>query len=141
MSDVLTWKPVYKLFHWGIASCIVLDMFWLEDDPHAWAGYLALAFVILRISSEYFVKTPNYANAVAKTVYFSVWFFVGALAITGWLLGTDEYWGDENLQTIHEYFSNGLMGLIVVHLAGLLRNGFQRQNTWKKMFPDFVSKR
>ncbi len=136
MSEASDWRAIYKFFHWGIALCIVLDVFWLEDDPHAWAGYLALAFVIARLILEFFLKSPRYANLTAKLVYFSIWALIAALAVSGWMLGLEEYWGDERLQSIHEILSNSLVAVIAIHFTGLILIAlYHRKNTWKGMFP------
>ena len=136
MSEPTNWKAIYKFFHWGIALCIVLDILWLEDDLHNWVGYLAVAFVFSRITLEFFIKSPKYANTIAKLVYFSIWTLIVGLAVTGWMMGLDEFWGDERLTTLHTYLSNGLVVIIFIHLAGLIRNAvYHRKNAWKGMFP------
>lgn len=132
----VAWKPIFKILHWGVAVCIVLDYFWLEDAPHAWVGYLAVSIILLRIVLEFFFNTPKYANLLAKIVYFSIWTLILALAVTGWMMSLDEYWGDERLEGLHIILSNVLVGVILIHFAGLIRNAlWHRQNTWKGMLP------
>ncbi len=45
---------------------------------------------------------------------------VAALALTGWLYTTDALWGDETVETVHVALAWGLLGLIAVHVGGVL---------------------
>ena len=42
------------------------------------------------------------------------------LALTGWLYTTDAFFGDEAVETIHRGLASTLLGLVVVHVAGVL---------------------
>jgi len=135
LSEV-TWKPVFKVLHWGVAGFIVIDYFWLEDNPHVWVGYLAVIFVLLRLILSFFFQTPKYSNLLAKTVYFSIWFLIVGLGVTGWMLGLEDYWGDERLEAIHINISHVLAVLVVIHFAGLIRNAlWHKDKVWKGMLP------
>jgi cytochrome b len=45
---------------------------------------------------------------------------VGGTAFTGWLQTTDRYWGSEPLEIIHTWMAWGLLGLIALHLVGVV---------------------
>ncbi|MGE0631448.1 MAG: cytochrome b/b6 domain-containing protein [Pseudobdellovibrionaceae bacterium] len=136
MTDAPPWKVAHKIFHWGIALCITLDAFLLEDAAHRWIGYAALVFVISRLTFGWFVSTPTRPNFLAKLVYVSIWTLIVFLAVTGWAMGLDEYWGEEWLENLHSQLSNVLLGLIFIHLAGLLLDAlYFRRNSWKRMIP------
>lgn len=41
-------------------------------------------------------------------------------AFTGWLQTTDRYWGSEPLELAHTWMAWGLLGLIALHVAGVV---------------------
>ena len=45
---------------------------------------------------------------------------VAGLALTGWLYTTDAFWGDETVEAVHLALAWGLLGLVVVHVAGVI---------------------
>lgn len=42
-----------------------------------------------------------------------------ALGVTGWLMGTDAYWGEEWLEDLHETLSDVLLACVALHVAGV----------------------
>jgi cytochrome b len=59
----------------------------------------------------------------------------GCTAFTGWLQTTDRYWGSETLECIHTTLAWGLLGLIALHLAGVVfTSARHRENLVKAMF-------
>ena len=45
------------------------------------------------------------------------------LAATGWLYGTDEFWGDRTVERIHVALAWAIVVLSVVHVAGVVVTG------------------
>jgi len=43
---------------------------------------------------------------------------VAAAGVTGWMLTTDAFWGDERVESLHEAISHLLMVLVCFHVAG-----------------------
>jgi cytochrome b len=70
-EEIKVWDPLVRLFHWSLV--VVFTVAWLTEDkwmtPHAYAGYLIIALVLIRlvwgvVGSRYarfsdFVKTPS----------------------------------------------------------------------------------
>lgn len=130
------WPRSIRLIHWGLALAIFLDAFFLEDAPHRLTGYAAVAFVFGRLLLKFILKDkiPKARNPLALTVYLLMWFAVIALGVTGWLLGTDEYFGDENLETIHSWLNDGLLFLVLLHFIGIIKDAiYYRRKTWMGM--------
>ena len=42
-----------------------------------------------------------------------------ATALTGWLMGTDTWYGDDRMVTAHSLCAHGLLALVILHLAGV----------------------
>ena len=50
VAEVRVWDPFVRIFHWLLATVVLVD--WFMDEPlwmHTWLGYLAAGLVILRI--------------------------------------------------------------------------------------------
>ena len=125
LEKIHVWDRFVRAFHWALVICILLNFFVLEEGetPHRWLGYLATALVCARIvwgfvGSRYarfsdFFPTPakivrhvqnvrsgthdDYPghNPVAALMIFALMGLVLALGITGYMQGTDAYWGED----------------------------------------------
>lgn len=158
------WDVFVRLFHWSLVSCVVLNQFVLEEGetPHQWAGYIASALVLARvvwgfIGSHYarfsdFFPTPGRVvshlkalrrgehpaymghNPLGAMMMLLLMVLVLALGFTGWLQGTDAYWGEEWLQELHEVLANGLLLAAGMHAAAAIVMGrLERVNLVKAM--------
>lgn len=115
---------------------------------HEWLGYAALAVIAARlawgfIGSRYarfaqFIAGPARTVAYARSVVrgreprylghnpLGGWMIVlllataGAASLTGWMSISDRYWGVAWVQETHEVFSNVLIALAGVHVAGVV---------------------
>lgn len=151
-----------RVLHWSIALAVFLNLFVLEegDLPHRISGYVAVSSVCLRaiwafvksgsaglnvfsFSPAEFIKyiktgfeeIPGKHNPIASWTYLAIWICVIALASTGWMMGLDYFWGDDDLEDIHELFANILLGLTIIHLIGMSIDSLRyRRHTWLKMF-------
>lgn len=159
------WDPFVRVFHWSLVACVVLNQGLLEagDPPHRWVGYLAAGLVSLRVLWGFvgtrharftdFWPTPtrvrahlaglrgahrpaspghNPLGAIAMLLLMAL---VLALALTGWLQGTDRFWGDEALEELHEGLAAALLWLAGLHAAAALVMGrLERTRLIKAMF-------
>jgi cytochrome b len=144
------WDRAVRALHWVLVGAVALSALGLVAlfGVHQPAGYVALAAVVLRIvwgvrGSHYarfaqFVRGPRaawrYARAVAGRreprhlghnplgawMVLALMACVAGLALTGWLYTTDAYWGDETVEAVHLALAWGLLGLVVVHVAGVI---------------------
>lgn len=59
---------------------------------------------------------------------------VAAAGVTGWMLTTDAFWGDERVESLHEAISHLLMVLVCFHVAGVIYTGIRhRENLVRSM--------
>ena len=159
------WDRFVRVFHWTVVSCVFLNYFVFEEGewPHEWAGYLATAFVVARIGWGFigsrharfadFFPTPSRVadhiravrsgqpdhhwghNPLGALMMLALMATVLTLGFTGWLQGTDAYFGEEWLQDLHRYVANGLMTLAGLHAAAALVMGrIERTRLVKAMF-------
>ena len=147
------WDRFVRVFHWTLVGCVLLNFFVLEEGeaPHEWTGYLAAALVIARmvwgfIGSRHarfsdFFPTPGRLtvhlramragrpehhwghNPLGALMMLLLMALVLALGITGWLQGTDAYFGESWLQELHEWLANVLMASAGLHAAAAIVMG------------------
>lgn len=48
-------------------------------------------------------------------------------ATTGIMMTTDAWWGSEWVEEVHEFLANATVGLIALHVAGVLIASFQHR--------------
>ena len=166
LEKIHVWDRFVRAFHWALVICILLNFFVLEEGetPHRWLGYLATALVCARIvwgfvGSRYarfsdFFPTPakivrhvqnvrsgthdDYPghNPVAALMIFALMGLVLALGITGYMQGTDAYWGEDWVQELHEALASTLIALAGLHAAAaLMHHYFWKDNTLLRMMP------
>ena len=147
------WDPFVRLFHWSLVACVLLNQLALEggETPHRWAGYTATALVLARVVWGFvgsrharfadFFPTPARLrshlqalwrgqhpvhaghNPLGALMMLALMALVLALGVTGWLQGTDAFWGDEGLQDLHEALATGLLWAAGLHAAAAIVMG------------------
>ncbi|WP_210731952.1 cytochrome b/b6 domain-containing protein [Hydrogenophaga sp. PAMC20947] len=147
------WDRFVRFFHWTVVSCVFLNYFVFEagEWPHQWAGYLATGFVVARIGWGFigsrharfsdFFPTPSRLtqhlravrmgqpvhhwghNPLGALMMLALMSVVLTLGFTGWLQGTDAFFGEEWLQDLHRYLANSLMTLVGLHATSALIMG------------------
>ena len=143
------WDPIVRLFHWSLvlsfATAWLSRHSW--EDVHHWAGYAAGSLVVIRVlwgvfGTSYarfsqFVRSPatvlgylrdiatgrearylghNPAGGAMVLVLLAA--MLGA-AVSGWMMTTDTFYGVEWVEKIHDLLGNGLLLLVLAHLAGV----------------------
>ena len=116
------------------------------EQWHRYVGYTAAAVVAVRlvwgfVGSRYarfgdFFPTPSRIkqhvqamlrpteqaevhlghNPLGAVMMFALWAVVIGLGVTGYLMGTDAFWGEEWLEEIHEVLANSLWILVPLHV-------------------------
>ena len=162
---IRVWDPLVRVLHWSLVGCIALawtTTVWLVGW-HQPVGWLALAIVAVRTAWGWigprharfsdFVRGPaatwRYARGVLAAreprhlghnplggwMALTLFTWIGALALTGWLYTTDRYWGDETVEWVHEWLAWSLIGLVVMHVIGVVvASRRHRENLVRAMF-------
>lgn len=167
-QPVKVWDGFIRLFHWSLVAIVALNLFVLEegDVAHRWLGYFAAGAVLARVLwgfvgsrharfADWF-PTParlrahlcamrrgeadNHLghNPLAGLMILTLLSVILGLAVSGWLMGTDAYFGVEWVEELHEALSVGLQGLVAVHvLAALLMGRKLRQPLIRAMITGY----
>lgn len=159
------WDRFVRFFHWTLVGCVLLNYFVLEEGeaPHKWAGYLAAALVVARIVWGFigtrharfsdFFPTPSRLrrhvqamrsglgvhhwghNPLGALMMLWLMGLVLSLGVTGWLQGTDTFFGEGWLQELHEWLAHALVIGAGLHAAAALVMGrVERTRLVKAMF-------
>lgn len=125
----------FRALHWSIAFIVFLNAFVFKDGKylHRYLGYTAFAFILMRIFIRKRRLVPHY-NSKVKYVYWSIWTCVSGLALSGFLMGLDRFWGNQTLEDIHEIISSVLLAFVCIHLIGIFFDAFlHKRKTWMIM--------
>lgn len=159
METIKVWDLPVRLCHWALAGCVLANLAFTEEgeEVHRYVGYVAAGIVAFRllwgfIGSRHarfsdFFPTPARLkahwqhirhrqpdphpghNPLGALMMFALWAVVLALGVTGYLMGTDRFWGDEGLETLHGTLANALIPLIALHVgAAILMSVLTRVN-------------
>ena len=156
-SRIKVWDRPVRLLHWVLVVAVLMAWITTLTafSAHQAAGYVALAAVLLRavwgcVGSRYarfaqFVRPPRatlaYAHATLRKreprfighnplggwMVLALMLVVAALALTGWLYTTDWFWGDEQVEQLHRALAWGLLGLVALHVAGVLYTSWRHR--------------
>ncbi|GAB3254305.1 cytochrome b/b6 domain-containing protein [Chitinimonas naiadis] len=149
-TTVRVWDIAVRLTHWLVAACVVANLFILEEGerPHRWLGYLACSLIAIRVIwgfvgsrharfTDWF-PTPGRLipylkqmmigeqprvvghNPAGAVMMLLMWLLILSLGTTGYLMGTDAYFGEEWLEEVHEILANALLGCVILHVAAAL---------------------
>lgn len=146
---VKVWDPVVRVFHWGLALSFAVAWLSADQSKalHHWAGYAAGALIVLRLvwgllGTRYarfsqFVRQPGAVldylrdivlgresryvghNPAGGAMIVALILTMGALALSGWLTQTDQFFGVKWLESGHKLLAKVLLALVCLHLAGV----------------------
>jgi cytochrome b len=164
-ATVKVWDPFVRVFHWSLAALFAAafmtgdEVEWL----HVRIGYAIIALVALRLvwglvgprhaRFSSFVRRPRDVLAYLRDVALlrarrylghnpaggamivALLVLLSATGFTGYLMTTDVFWGSKALEAVHEAFANLTVGLVVLHVIGVLVASFEhRENLIRAMF-------
>lgn len=150
VQRIKVWDAFVRLFHWGLVACVLSNYFIVDDGEtlHQWLGYTASALVAARvvwgfIGTRYarfaeFFPTPRRLrehfqamrsghpqhdighNPAGALMMLTLMALVVALGVSGYLQGTDAFWGEEWLQALHEILASTLIALAGLHVLAAI---------------------
>ncbi|MEP6826955.1 MAG: cytochrome b/b6 domain-containing protein [Aestuariivirga sp.] len=158
------WDIFVRLFHWSLVAGMAAAWFTssIRSETHQWIGLAVAALVIARIVWGFvgkgnarfagFIKGPitvtrylvdivrgserRYIghNPAGGAMIVALLLCILATAFTGWLMTTDAYYGDDTMQFTHSAFAYAVVGLIILHIAGVALASFRhRENLPRAM--------
>jgi cytochrome b len=158
------WDPFVRLFHWslvlGMAAAWISST--SRDDTHQWIGLAIGALLLARIlwgfvGTRYarfsqFIRSPRTSiaylvsiikgserrylghNPAGALMILALMLSIIATVATGWLMTTDTYYGDDTMQELHSLCADGVIGLAILHVFGVvLASRHHHENLVKAM--------
>lgn len=149
-AHVPVWDLFVRVFHWSLVASVVAAWLTHEvgRDVHVPIGYVSLALVAARavwglVGSRYarfrdFVKGPGTVlayladlargterrylghNPAGGAMIVALLLMLVAVGVSGWMGTTETYWGEEWVEQLHEALAYGLLGLVALHLVGVV---------------------
>jgi cytochrome b len=120
---------------WAVAALIGLRLVWGVIGPdraarfasfvHGPSRVWAYARAVLRS------RAPRHLghNPLGGWMVAALLLTLAAITLTGWLMTTDAFWGSEAMEDAHEALAQGLLGLVALHVLGVIFTGVhQREN-------------
>jgi cytochrome b len=156
-ATVRVWDPLVRIFHWSLVGLFAFAYFTGDEwqRPHEMAGYVIAGLVVLRVvwgmvGSKFarftsFVKPPAVvASFLVATARFQAPRYLGhnpaggamvialllaiaVIATSGYLMTTDAFWGVEWVEDLHKLTVYATMGLIALHIGGVILAGFEHR--------------
>jgi cytochrome b len=158
MDKIKVWDPIVRVLHWSLAAAVLINFVNEGGDTwHRWEGYAALGLVLTRIIwgfigsqharfSDWF-PTPSrllpylrgmlkgqpkrylgHNPAGAVMMLFLLTMVLG-MGLTGYLMGTDAFWGEEWLEELHEVMAYTLLTGVGLHvLAAIVESRRHHEN-------------
>ena len=150
MTNTTRWDRVVRATHWSVALGFLINYFITEagSDLHEWIGYGVVALVLIRLvwglltQSEAnlfrFLPSPSRAIAHIKQVLktgkddhkghnpagavmiWCMWSGLLLIGLTGYLMETDQFWGEDWVKTLHELFVNLTFMCVGIHVAAVI---------------------
>lgn len=154
-ATVRVWDGFVRLFHWSLVALFVVAYATGDEVErfHVAAGYAIAGLIALRLAwgivgprharfrsfvrppREVFaylreaarLRAPRYLghNPAGGAMIVALLAMLAGISVTGYLLTTDAFWGAKWLKEVHESLAGLTVGLIVVHILGVVVASFE----------------
>jgi len=147
---VRVWDPLVRLLHWSLVGLFAFSYLTGDEwkQAHILSGYAIIGLLAVRIVwgfvgtrharfSNFIYSPVTTARFLVDTVAMQASRYIGhnpaggamvialllsisGIAATGYMMTTDAYWGVEWVEEVHELLANLTLGLIALHIAGVV---------------------
>lgn len=162
---VKVWDPFVRIFHWSLVALFTFSYFTGDEwkSAHVYSGYAIATLIALRVIwglvgsrharfSDFLYSPLTVIRFLIDTMAMRARRYIGhnpaggmmvlallisitAIATTGYMMTTDAFWGAEWVEEAHELFVNLTLGLIGLHIVGVVLASIEhRENLPRAMF-------
>jgi cytochrome b len=144
------WDPLVRIFHWSLLASFAIAWFSSDSrsEFHQWIGLIAAALIAFRlvwgfVGTPYarfaqFIRSPRAVtkyllailrgtearyvghNPAGGIMVLTLLTAVAATALTGWLMTTDAWYGEEFMQGLHSLSADAVVLLVIFHVGGVI---------------------
>lgn len=161
---IRVWDPVVRMFHWGLVGLFAFSFLTGDEwkQAHILSGYAIVGLLLVRIIwgfvGSHHARFSNFIydpittlgflrdslamrakryighNPAGGAMVLALLLAISGIATTGYMMTTDTYWGVEWVEVAHELLVNVTLGLVVLHIAGVLLASIEhRENLVRAM--------
>ncbi|MEQ5868655.1 cytochrome b/b6 domain-containing protein [Sagittula sp. NFXS13] len=150
MTHHRVWDPFIRVFHWSVVTLFFANAFVIDDDSklHHYVGYAVAAALVLRLAwgligptyARFAQFAPSPAGVTAQLsdmatgrkrahlghtplgalMIFNLLLSLAGIALTGYLMTTDMFWGVAWPEDIHEALVTWTEISIVLHVVAVI---------------------
>ncbi|MCC0036330.1 MAG: cytochrome b/b6 domain-containing protein [Hoeflea sp.] len=154
-ATVRVWDPLVRIFHWSLVGLFTFAFLTGDEwqKPHEVAGYVIAGLIGFRVIwgfvgsrharfASFIYRPSTVAGFVTDTVRMKARRYLGhnpaggamvialllvlaAISLSGFMMTTDAYWGVEWVEELHEASAFAALGLIGLHVGGVIVAGFE----------------
>ncbi len=154
-NRIRVWDPVIRTFHWFVALGVLAELTVLREikTAHLYVGYAVAVVLGLRILwgligtrharfvdfvpspprlLDYLKRLrdgsePRYVghNPAGAVMMLFLMALIAIMGVTGWMMGTDAFWGVEWVEGVHEATANIIIAAVVLHVIGAVVESFR----------------
>jgi cytochrome b len=163
-ATVKVWDPFIRVFHWSLAILFLVAYATGDEIErlHIAAGYVIAGLVALRLVWGFvgpqharfssfvrpprdilaylrdiaLLRAPRYLghNPAGGAMVVALLVMLGGTCVTGFAMTTDAFWGARWIEEVHEVCAHLTLGLVIVHVLGVLVASFEHnENLVKSM--------
>jgi cytochrome b len=133
-------QPLHEPIGWAMVALLVLRLLWgLAGSEHAarFGSFVRGPRAVLAYARDVIARrAPRYLghNPLGGWMVLSLMLTLALVAVSGWLMTTDAFWGSEIMEELHEGLAEALLVLVALHVAGVFYTGWhQRENLVRAM--------
>ncbi|HKK98432.1 MAG TPA: cytochrome b/b6 domain-containing protein [Marivita sp.] len=150
MTSYLVWDPFIRVFHWALAAGFAANALIIDDDSklHEWLGYTLVALIGARLvwgvvgssHARFASFRPTLSNIAGQMsdiatgrkrlhlghsplgalMIFNLMGAVLLIALTGFMMTTNAFWGVEWVEELHEALVIWAEISIVLHVLAVI---------------------
>lgn len=154
-ATVRVWDPLVRIFHWSLVGLFTFAFLSGDEwqKPHEVAGYIIAGLIGFRVIwglvgsrharfASFIYRPSTVAGFVTDTVRMKARRYLGhnpagglmvialllaiaVISLSGWMMTTNAYWGVEWVEELHEAAAFGALGLIALHIGGVIVASFE----------------
>jgi len=133
-------RRLHEPIGWAMVALLALRLVWGAASPQRaerFASFVRGPRAVWAYAREVLhARAPRYLghNPLGGWMVLALLVTLAAVAVTGWLMTTDAFWGSELMEELHEGVAEALLGLVALHVAGVVYTGWhQRENLVRAM--------
>ena len=150
MTIEKVWDPFVRVFHWSLVILMTANAFVLDDESkfHRWVGYTVAGLIAARIIWGFvgtaYARFSSFPPSAEKSVeqltdivtgrrkihlghtplgglmIYNLLFSIGLICLSGYLMTTDMFWGEEWPEELHEIAVTWVELSAGLHIAAVL---------------------